>query len=214
MRADIRLWTAIAMIGICGFSVAQGWSIVHFSLAIRNIDSSEKRAEIVSRWTEVPGLASSALQAELKENFNPSDEMAAIRRRAVLSAILSIKPLSSRDWLTLSTMQLVTDQPIEDVLRSLNLSMLTGPNEGDVMGERGIFAVSLWEDLSPDLKSRTAMDLAAMNFVVPSNVVEDAESGKFRAVLSTKSERVRNELREDLLAAGLSPKEVEQRLGF
>jgi hypothetical protein len=53
-----------------------------------------------------------------------------------------------------------------------------------------------------------------MNFVVPSNVVEDAESGKFRAVLSTKSERVRNELREDLLAAGLSPKEVEQRLGF
>ena len=36
MRADIRLWTAIAMIGICGFSVAQGWRIVHFSLAMVN----------------------------------------------------------------------------------------------------------------------------------------------------------------------------------
>src|SRR5262249_46316254 len=147
-------------------------------------------------------------------NFNPSDEMAAIRRRAVLSAILSIKPLSSRDWLALSTMQLVTDQPIEEVLGSLNLSMLTGPNEGYVMGERGIFAVSLWEDLSPDLKSRTAIDLAPMNFVVPRTVAEGAESLKFRAVLSTKSERVRNELRATLLAAGLSPKQIEQRLGF
>ena len=78
MRPDIRLWTAIAMIGICGFSVAQGWSIVRFSLATVKIDSSEKRAEIVSRWTDVPGLASTALQAELKENFNPSDVMAAI----------------------------------------------------------------------------------------------------------------------------------------
>ena len=141
MRPDIRLWTAIAMIGICGFSVAQGWSIVRFSFATGNIDSSEKRAEIVSRWTEVPGLASTALQAELKENFNPSDMMAAIRRRALLSAILSIKPLSSRDWLALSGMQLVTDQPIEEVLGSLNLSVLTGPNEGYVMAERGVFGV-------------------------------------------------------------------------
>jgi hypothetical protein len=82
------------------------------------------------------------------------------------------------------------------------------------MGERGIFAVSLWEDLSPDLKSRTAIDLAPMNFVVPRTVAEGAESLKFRAVLATKSERVRNELRATLLAAGLSPKQIEQRLGF
>jgi hypothetical protein len=33
MRADIRFWTAIFLIGICGFSVTRGWSIVHFSLA-------------------------------------------------------------------------------------------------------------------------------------------------------------------------------------
>ena len=50
---------------------------------------------------------------------------------------------------------------MEQVLGSLELSMLTGPNEGYVMAERGIFAVSLWEGLSPDLKSRVAIDLAA-----------------------------------------------------
>ena len=70
MRADIRLWTAIAMIGICGFSVAQGWRIVHFSLAMANNDSSEKRAEVISTWTAVPGLASTALRAGLTDEIN------------------------------------------------------------------------------------------------------------------------------------------------
>src|SRR5262249_32715033 len=97
-------------------------------------------------------------------NLNPSDVMAAIRRRAVLSTILSIKPLSSRDWLALSGMRLITDQPIEEVLGSLNLSMLTGPNEGSVREERGVSGVTLWERLSPDLKSRVAIDLAAVIF--------------------------------------------------
>ena len=161
MRADIRLWTAIAMIGICGFSVARGWSIVHFSLAMANIGSSENRAETIHTWTAVPGIASAALQSQLTEKIDPSDLKAANSRREALSAILSIKPLSSMDWLSLSGMQLITDQPMDQVLGSLMLSMMTGPNEGYVMAERGIFGVSLWEDLSPDLKRRVAIDLAA-----------------------------------------------------
>ena len=185
MRAGIRLLTAIALIGICGFSVAQGWRIVHFSLATMNIDSSEKRAEITNTWRAVPGLASIALQADLTDEINPSDMMAAYRRREMLSAILSIKPLSSMDWLSLSGMQLVTDQPMEQVLGSLKLSMLTGPNEGYVMTERGIFGVSLWESLSPDLKSRVANDLGPTLF--PRSPAEGAEDGKLRAVLSSKT---------------------------
>jgi hypothetical protein len=43
---------------------------------------------------------------------------------------------------------------------------------------------------------------------------EKADNAKFRAVLSAKSEAVQNELRIALLATGLSPKEVERRLGF
>jgi hypothetical protein len=85
------------------------------------------------------------------------------------------------------------------------LSALTGPNEGYLMADRGIFGASLWEDLSPDLRRRTAIDLAAE---------KPPENEKFRAVLSTKSEVVRNELRTAMLATGLSPKEVERRLGF
>ncbi|MGB6915884.1 MAG: hypothetical protein WBE42_24510, partial [Pseudolabrys sp.] len=108
MRAGIRLLTAIALIAMSGLSVAQGWRIVHFSLATMNIDSSEKRAEITNAWRAVPGLASIALQADLTDEINPSDMMVAYRRRAILSELLSIRPLSSVDWFSLSGMQLVT----------------------------------------------------------------------------------------------------------
>jgi len=208
----MRLLTAIALIGICGISVAEGWRIVHFSLVTMNIDSSEKRAEIINTWRAVPELASKALQAGLSDENNPSDTMVAYRRREILSEILAIKPLSSLDWLFLSGVQLATDEPMEQVLGSLKLSALTGPNEGYVMAERAIFALSLWEDLSPDLKSRMAIDLAPM--VSPRTPAEGAESGKFRAVLSTKPEGVRNELRKALLARAISAKEIEQLLGF
>src|SRR5262249_52586879 len=141
MRADIRLCTTIAIIAICGLSIAQGWRIARFSHAMVNIESSEKRTDIINTWTAIPGLASRALQADLTGQIDPSDLQAANRRRETLSSILSIKPLSSVDWLLLSGMQLVTDQPMEQVLESLELSVVTGPNEGYVMAERGIFGV-------------------------------------------------------------------------
>ena len=205
MRADIRFWTATTLIGFCTVAVVRGLSIVHFSLAMANISSSENRADIIHTWTTVPGVASAALQSQLKEKIDPSDLKATNSRREALAAILSIKPLSSIDWLSLSGLQLITDQPMDQVFGSLVLSTLTGPNEGYVMAERGMFGVSLWEDLPPDLKRHVIIDLAAGD--VP-------EYGKFRAVLSAASERVRNELRAAILATGLSPKEVELRLGF
>jgi len=207
MRADIRFWTAIVLIGICGFSVARGWSIVHFSLATANIDVFENWTEAFRPWTAVPGVASVALQAELKEDINFSDPKAANGRRETFSSILSIRPSSSVSWLSLSGLQWVTHQPRERVLGSFRLSMLTGPNEGYVMAERGIFGVSLWESLSPDLKSRVVIDLARAE-------IETKEKERFRTVLSGQPVEVRNELREALLATGLSPKEIEQRLGF
>jgi hypothetical protein len=198
----IRLWTAIVVLVICGFCVARGFGIVHFSLAMANIDSPEKRAEIVNSWSSAPDIASRALQADLNYQIDPADQKAAARRRQTLSALALIKPLSSSNWLYLSSLQLVTDQPMQQVFDSLELSMLTGPNEGYVMTERGIYGLSLWQRLSPDLKRRVAADLA---------VGEDADIQKIRAFVSTQPEEVRNELREALIATGLSAKEVEKR---
>ena len=203
MRADIRFVTAIALIGICGFAITRGWSIVHFSIATANIDVFENWAEVFNPWTAVPEVASAALQAQLKEEINISDPKAANSRLETFSSILSIRPSSSFSWLSLSGLQSVTHQPLERVLGSLRLSMLTGPNEGYAMGERGVFGVSLWESLSPDLKRGVVSDLAGAEM-----------NQKFRTVLSAQPVGVRNELREALLATGLSPKEIEARLGF
>jgi hypothetical protein len=203
MRADIRFWTAIAFIGSCGFSMTRGWDIVHFSLATAKVDVFENLEEVFNPWSAVPGVASAALQAELREEINISDPKAANGRRETFSSILSIKPSSSLDWLSLSGLRWATHQPIEQVLGSLKLSMLTGPNEGYVMAERGIFGVSLWDSLSPDLKRGVVSDLAGAEM-----------NQKFRTVLSKQPVSVKNELRDALLATGLSPKEIEQRLGY
>ena len=212
MRADIRLLTAIVMIGICGFSIVRGFGIVRFSLAMANVDSSEQRAEIVSSWSSAPDVASRALRADLTYQINLSDQKSANRRRQTLCALVSIKPMSSYDWLAVSGLQFVTDRPMEQVFDSLELSMLTGPNEGYVMGERAVFAVSLWERLPSDLKSHVAIDVAGMMDIRTPE--EGAEVGKLQAVLATQPEWVRNELREAVVATGDAPKEIEKHLGF
>ena len=146
---------------------------MHFSIATANIDVFENLAEVFNPWTAVPEVASAALQAELKEEINISDPKAANGRRETFSSILSISPSSSLGWLSLSGLQAVTHQPMERVLGSLKLSMLTGPNEGYAMAERGIFGVSLWESLSPDLKRGVVSDLARAE-------METKEKEKFR----------------------------------
>ena len=212
MRGSIRLATAIVLMGICGFSVALGWTIVRFSAAIMDVEFPEKRVEIAKTWGTTPGIAATALRNVLADKINIADQKAANEQREALAAILSIKPLSSRDWLSLSGVQLVTDQPMDDVLESLKLSTLTGPNEEYVMVERGIYGVSIWELLSPDLKRRVANDFLPLLF--PRSPVEGVEAGKFQALVSAQPQRVRKELREALLAAGVSPNDIQQKLGL
>jgi hypothetical protein len=211
MRAGIRLLTAIVMIGICGFSVARGFGIVHFSLASTNMDTPEKRAEIVNAWSSAPDVASAALKADLAYQIDPSDQKAADHRLQTLSTLASIKPMSSYNWLSLSGIQLVTDQSMDQVFDSLELSMLTGPNEGYVIGERAVYAVSLWERLPADLKSHTAIDVAAMQ---SRTTAEGLEIEKLQSVLARQPDWVRSELRDAVVATGVPPKEIENRLGF
>jgi hypothetical protein len=203
MRADIRFWTAIVVIGICGVAAFSGWNIAHFSFAMRDADSSKKRVA-AREWTSVPGVASTARQADIMDKINPSDLTAANERRETISALLSIRPLSSYHWLMLSSMEFATAQRMDDVLDALTLSALTGPNEGYIMVERGMFGLSIWEDLPPDLKRRVAIDITAE---------KDPWNPRFQAVVSSTPAGVRDELRAALLAEGLSSKDVE-RLGF
>jgi hypothetical protein len=212
MRATIRLLTTIALVVIGGMAVAQGWGIVRFFLASTNIVSAEKRARIADAWRATSGITSTALNDELADETNQSDMITAYRQRELLSAILAIKPLSSGDWLALSKAELMTHQPIEDVFASLELSMLTGPNEGYVMGERAVFALPLWERIPANLKRHAATDVTAM--MLPRTPAEAEVLGKIRAVLAAQPDVVRNEIREAVIASGVAPEEIEKGLGL
>ena len=203
IRTTIRLLTATVVIVMSGIAVAQGWEIVRFFVASMHIVSSEKRAVFADTLRARSGIISTALLDDLDDEASRSDVIAAYRQRELLAAILSIKPMSSMHWLSRSRMELMTHQSMDDVFGSLELSMLTGPNEGYVMEDRRFFGVSLWDRLPPDLKRRVTNDVAA----------EIHDSFKFRVFASTQPEQVRNELREALGATGLSPKEIETRLG-
>ena len=204
MRADIRLWTAVAVIGICAMRSGLGLGYCAVLARDRQHHSSGKREEILNIWSAVPEVASAALRAELSEKIDASDSKAATSRREILARIVAIQPLSPVNWMLLSAMQLVTDQPMEQVFDSLELSMVTGPNEGYLMPERGIYGVSLWPRLPPDLKRRVANDLTAAEII---------GNSAFRATLAAQPDGVRDELRAAMLATGLSPQEVELRLG-
>src|SRR5262245_15607526 len=199
---DIHLWTAIAVIAFCGFAAVSSWNILQFSLAARHVAKnkpSEARA-----WVDVAGVAASAWQVELNNKIDPFDPIPANNRREVLSELLAIKPLSPYHWLILSGLDFTTDQQMGDVLDTLALSALTGPNEAYVMAERGIFGLLLWENLPPDLKRRVTADFTAERI---------DEKPNFRSTVNGKSQEVRNELRTALLAEGMPLKRVE-RLGF
>jgi hypothetical protein len=203
MRAQIRFCTAIVVIGICGFAAVWGWNIAHFSLAMMHVDSSKKRAE-ASAWASVAGVAATARHAQMMDKIDPSDLTAANEQVQALSAFLSVKPLSSYHWVLFAGMEFATAQRMDDVLDALTLSALTGPNEDYVMVQRGIFGLSVWEELPPDLKRRVAVDLTAE---------KDPGNPNFLAALSSKPQGVRDELRAALFANGVTPQDVE-RLGF
>ena len=79
MRGSIRLATAIVLMGICGFSVAQGWTIVRLLCRYDERRVPEKRAEIAKTWGTTPGLASTALRTVLADKIDIADQKAANR---------------------------------------------------------------------------------------------------------------------------------------
>src|SRR5262249_52992175 len=117
----------------------------------------------------------------------------------------AVHPLSSANWLALAGMKLVTGQPHPQVLGALAMSALTGPNEGAVMLQRGVFGLLQWERLPEDVRRRTAMDLAG---AVLGTHVEDADLLPAKNILREKPPQTRQEVGELLRADGVPASEL------
>jgi hypothetical protein len=200
----------MAILGLCSFAVFRGWSIVRFVDARAHLGSRETGVEVVRSWVGVPGLGGAALQASLTQIADVTDADGARKRADDLSALLSVRPLSPVNWLSLGGMRLVTGQPGKEVLAALAMSWVTGPNEGSVMLQRGVFGLLLWEVLPADVRKRVIYDVAGAILGTP---VGDSELAQAKNVLSTKSVDARREIASLMQAERVSATQIA-RLGL
>ncbi|HEY1796202.1 MAG TPA: hypothetical protein VGG57_08780 [Stellaceae bacterium] len=192
-------------------AVVRGWNIAEFGYARAAALASRQTAPAgLARWQDAPGLGEAALEASLPAMSDPTDIAGARARAERLAAIAAVHPLSSANWLALAGMGLVTGQPHQRVLDALAMSALTGPNEGAVMLQRGIFGLLQWERLPADVRQRTASDLAGA--ILGTNV-QDADLLPAKNILREKPSQTRQEV-GDLLRADGVPASDLGRIGL
>jgi hypothetical protein len=206
----VRLLTALVILGLSSFGIIRGWSIVRFVDARAHFAAHEIGGEEIRSWGKAPGLRDAALQTSLTKIADMNDAGGARNRADDLNALLSIRPLSSMNWLSLSGMRLVAGQSETEVLSALEMSWVTGPNEGSIMLQRGVFGILLWETLPPDARKRVIDDVAGAILGTP---VGDSELNVVKNVLSEKSMDIRQEIASLMQAMTVSASQLA-RLGL
>jgi len=189
--------------------VLRGWSIVDFAIT-RARAAHDPSGEAVRAWIGDPGLTGPALRAALSRTTIAADRETLRRRADDLTLLLATHPLSSAEWLSLAGIRLALAQPYDTVLAALAMSSLTGPNEGAMMMQRGIFGVLQWEALPADARRRTIGDLAG---AARGEVIRGGALMVIKNVLHGKSPETRTEI-GDLLRAEQVPDRELTRLGL
>jgi hypothetical protein len=191
--------TAVAVIGSGALTLSRGWGIVRYSMA-------DARPEALRPWFDLSGVAFVARERALTIVDDLSDAQKARQRREEIAGILTVRPLSSDYWLSLAKMRQATGVGSSKVSEALELSTLTGPNEGTVIVHRGLFGVWQWQTLPAEARVQTAVDLTAGR-------LSDREAAWLKAELSGKPDVVREEIRTALQAHGLRASEFA-RIGL
>lgn len=206
----IRLPTIIVIVALCAMTMSRGWAIVEFGYARAEARRAGEVTAALARWKDAPGLGRVSLEASLPPMSDATDIAGARGRAEGLAAIAAVHPLSSTNWLALAGMRLVTGQPYQQVLDALAMSVLTGPNEGAVMLQRGVFGLLQWERLPEDVRRRTALDLAGA--ILGTNV-QDVDLLPAKNILREKPPQTRQEVGDLLRADGVPASELS-RIGL
>lgn len=187
-RWMIRGGTALLILALCSPAVLRGWDILQFSRA--DVNGEDTRP-----WAGVSGLTFSALESSLTALADSTDKAQIAKRKNEITEVLSMRPLAAEYWLTLAELRVMGDEPLLKALDALTLSTLTGPNEGYLITQRGIFGVSYWEILPSAIKNRSVTELAARR-------LSGRNAERVRTILSGKTPEVRRDIRAALQARG------------
>jgi hypothetical protein len=198
-----RLITVAAVVGLCGLAALRGWSIVAFATAGQPGGGTEGAG--VRAWIGAPLVTAAALDATLDDLAGASDIEAASRRIDLLTQLLSVRPLSSVAWLSLAGMRLVTGAPYKDVLATLRMSSITGPNEARLMWQRGMFGLLQWETLPPDFRQQTILDLSGPIF---GQLLDDSNLQQMKGILGAKTSETQVQIAGLLETQGVTSAEL------
>src|SRR5579862_2649298 len=138
----VRFLTALAVIGTCGWPAWRGVDVIRYEMA-------GTKAEATLPWITVPGLAFAAREYSQTTIDSSSDDNTIAKRRDDLTEMLAIRPLSSRFWLYLAEIRIDAREDAARAIDALDLSTVTGPNEGYMVTQRGLFGIWQWEVLPP-----------------------------------------------------------------
>jgi hypothetical protein len=199
-----RLFTAIVLIGSCIPAVWLGSEIIRFRWAETHSPGGPERTAALRAWNDVPGLMALAREASFTPIDDPTDRGQIFKRRDEIARVLATAPLDSMQWLSFAAVQQASN-PQSDSARerdALMMSIVTGPNEGEVLPQRIIFEASNWQSLPPTFRQRMVQDIQNARLTVP-------EAARLRILLGLKSEQQRSEIRSALELAGISASRIE-----
>ncbi|MFZ2005988.1 MAG: hypothetical protein WB697_03405 [Stellaceae bacterium] len=191
------------MIALCAFAATRGWRLIDFARA----RAADKTSEATRAWIGVPAVTTAALDAALHDIAEQGSAAAAEQRTALLTQLLAVRPMSSIAWLSLAGMRVATGEPYSTVLAALKMSSVTGPNEAEVMWERGIFGLLQWEVLPPDFQQRAIVDLAGP---ILTGIVNDPGRQLVRSVLSAKAPKAQAQIARMLQTQGITSVDLKQ----
>ncbi len=193
----------MVVIALCAFAVSRGWSLIDFARA----RATGKPGDATRAWIGVPAVTAAALDATLRDIAQEGGAAAAQQRIALLTQLLAVRPMSSIAWLSLAGMRVATGRPYNDVLAALKMSSVTGPNEAEVMWERGILCLLQWEGLPPEFQQRAIVDLAGP---ILTGIVNEPGLQLIRGVLSAKSPQVQTQIASMLQIQGVTTEDLKQ----
>jgi hypothetical protein len=202
---NIRLLTALAVIGICVWPMCQGFNVILYAMA-------DSKPEALQPWFAISGVAFDARERALPSVDDSSDDMTIRKRRDEIAEILAIRPLSSRYWFKLAVRRIDAHEDPTRAIDALELSTVTGPNEDYMLMQRGLFGIWQWEVLPAEIRQRAVADLVARQNSSANNI-SDAKMAWLRTTLSEKTEQVRQEIRAAVQAQGLSKSNLD-RIGL
>jgi len=201
----VRWITSFIILGLCGLAIIRGWSITEFAVARANPASDATKANALRAWIGVPGLTGPVLENSLALPVADDSDEALRKRSDDLGALLSARPLSPAEWLSLAAVRLEIKEPESKVQSALAMSWLTGPNEGSLMWRRAMFGLLHWETFPNEAHNRTIADLAGS---ILGHVTMREEVGLAGHLLSRKSIETRSRIAQMLRASGLHSPEL------